>query len=1102
MDMHDNDSHQRSLQRSDRPHDSADIHRNGRRLSECSSDNESTSILYLKVPNKPLRKQPIIATAAIATEATPAYNKLMGDNQSTAAMTGDPSTCLGVKTELSTIHSEEERLSSESDRSSVSAKSALDCHRPSSLSSSLSAPELPEAHQPKASTVANPQMHSPTRPAQARATVPPLKPASIPSSGLPSPQVSPAGTDSKAGSTTPIRPFRSNENVRRLSAADLHQLASHPASLPVAIMPPKASSKRLSPANLQIIRQAMLSPAPVTAPLISTAERGSLGETRRFYSQSDVPGRYVRTLSSPPTNRRTQSPSPRRHSFHPQSLALNLPHPHTNNEKIEAPATGTSSTSRIRTAVINPTAYVIPSSSTKSTEEESEDIELPVLPLPPMSFFTHLQLELTSSRPSPLYIHRPDNIDSPYESSAVKFNRLKNMLLLPPYLERTLTFGVLACLDAWLYTFTILPIRFVMALSLLTQWWAYVLAKECRCLVGFVWFGLGRLWGRLGRSKGTADVTPLAGSAPKGQPRSRRSTGTSVTDLNLSTQALGQQVQAIHDQSASVSASNQGTTSAPAPITPRSSIQSNLLKRISHLDKHRTSSHAHSHLPPVCRPLSSIFRHRRTKSVPSELSSFHKADLLQGAIILFSCIAMMKMDASRMYHFIRGQSDIKLYVIFNILEVADRLMSSIGQDILECLFSTETLSRNSQGRSKVLMPLVMFLLALVYTVAHASTLYFHAITLNVAVNSYSNALLTLLMSNQFVEVKSTVFKRFERDNLFQLTCADVVERFQLWVMLVVIGLRNVIEMGGLSAAGAGYEEASSPMPMHSPSILPHSFTVLPSWLLSGEVLSPFVIVISSEIFVDVVKHAYVNRFNSIKPTFYSRILDILCKDYYTDAFVTPSLTRRLGLAVIPLSCLFIRASFQTYHMFLSTHLAPPLPSSTQTSLSQESATPSPAIIEALNKFDTLIRDSLGRSVHGSFFTTAGEQESARRWFEWTSDDIIALLTMLLVFFIIFLVALIVKLLLGMLLLRYSSNRYAKMMLREELAATGYGEKENHDAKSKRLGGYGHIELGDERTKWINADQSEGLKKSKEKKWDKAEDYAGISRYEMVAKRIW
>jgi hypothetical protein len=45
--------------------------------------------------------------------------------------------------------------------------------------------------------------------------------------------------------------------------------------------------------------------------------------------------------------------------------------------------------------------------------------------------------------------------------------------------------------------------------------------------------------------------------------------------------------------------------------------------------------------------------------------------------------------------------------------------------------------------------------------------------INVAINSYNNALLTLLMSNQFAEVKSSVFKKFESGNLFQLSCAGI-----------------------------------------------------------------------------------------------------------------------------------------------------------------------------------------------------------------------------------------------------------------------------------------------------------------------------------------
>lgn len=278
--------------------------------------------------------------------------------------------------------------------------------------------------------------------------------------------------------------------------------------------------------------------------------------------------------------------------------------------------------------------------------------------------------------------------------------------------------------------------------------------------------------------------------------------------------------------------------------------------------------------------------HRRTKSVPSSLTSFHKADLLQGAVIIFSCAALMNLDASRMYHFIRAQSAVKLYVIYNLIEVGDRLLSALGQDVFECLFSSETLSRNASGRSKIVLPLGMFLLSLVYNVAHSIVLFYQVITLNVAVNSYSNALLSLLMSNQFVEVKSSVFKRTEKENTFQLACADIVERFQLWLVLFIIALRNIVEIGGLSVPGVGAElgvdDVTTKVPLHNTSILPASFTILPSWFLSGEVLSPFLIVIGSEMIVDWIKHAYINKFNNIKPNFYGRILDILCKDYYTN----------------------------------------------------------------------------------------------------------------------------------------------------------------------------------------------------------------------------
>ena len=99
--------------------------------------------------------------------------------------------------------------------------------------------------------------------------------------------------------------------------------------------------------------------------------------------------------------------------------------------------------------------------------------------------------------------------------------------------------------------------------------------------------------------------------------------------------------------------------------------------------------------------------------------------------------------------------------------------------------------------------------------AHALVMVYQLISLNVAINSYDHALLTLLVSNQFVEIKGSVFKKFEKDNLFQITCAgntfyffpalhywliscdtDIVERFTLALMLTVVAFRNLIELYG------------------------------------------------------------------------------------------------------------------------------------------------------------------------------------------------------------------------------------------------------------------------------------------------------------------
>ena len=55
---------------------------------------------------------------------------------------------------------------------------------------------------------------------------------------------------------------------------------------------------------------------------------------------------------------------------------------------------------------------------------------------------------------------------------------------------------------------------------------------------------------------------------------------------------------------------------------------------------------------------------------------------------------------------------------------------------------------------------------------HSFILFIHIATLNVAMNSRDQALLSLLIGGNFAEIKSTVFKKYNKQNLFKITTSD------------------------------------------------------------------------------------------------------------------------------------------------------------------------------------------------------------------------------------------------------------------------------------------------------------------------------------------
>lgn len=831
------------------------------------------------------------------------------------------------------------------------------------------------------------------------------------------------------------------ETVLKLSPARLCELTSSPQWLPL-----RKSIERLDHQKFDDVQTPQERRTVSEAPGRETRK----GERANDRSQPhDVVATPVAALEGDQFTPVTPWSQALEHNGRPHSSARTVSTPMLKRRRSSSKVTGSSKfhhTSSSKHLKITPVPLRL--DVTKAAIEEPEPSPMPQsIPIPPLSLPTYLQLELSSQRPSPLYIHRSVTSDYPYESSRVKIERLKNFLFLPPQLEQILWFGALACLDAWLYSFTILPLRFFRALSVLAQSWCRSIVMEARFVASFIYAGAGRMWYR----------------------RLRRENSSRITTASTERQAP------IHKDYMDGNAT---------PTPADKAIEYDLFPMPDFRRKARRSS---------------TQKHRRTKSMPSALTQDHKADLLKGMLILISCIVLMYFDASRMYHGIRGQAAIKLYVIYNVLEVCDRLFSALGQDVLECLLSKEALERGADGRSKVWRPFWLFLLALCYNLVHSTALFYQVITLNVAVNSYSNALLTLLMSNQFVEIKSTVFKKFEKDNLFQLTCADVVERFQLWLMLIIIASRNIIETGGLSLGsssdnqGGGFASAAS---SSGSGILPKSFTIFPEW--TGQIMGPFILVLGSEMLVDWIKHAYVTKFNNTKPAIYGRFLDVLAKDYYTQAFADQNLTRRLGLPVIPLACLFIRASVQTYHMFLATHMPHPLPS-TATSISLDSATASPATTAALQHIDDVFRRALGRSTF-----RAGNPALAATSSFWNVDDIIAFIAMAVFFLLLFLALLALKLVLGMCLLSFARRRYRGMKERENASM---------HAEGRRVGGWGVVEVDEDKRRWIYQDDLDGLRKlrekekevqEKEKRADKqgGESFNGVSRYTMAAKRIW
>lgn len=266
----------------------------------------------------------------------------------------------------------------------------------------------------------------------------------------------------------------------------------------------------------------------------------------------------------------------------------------------------------------------------------------------------------------------------------------------------------------------------------------------------------------------------------------------------------------------------------------------------------------------------------------AELSDFGCLIALVSGVTL-----LQQADISLIYHMIRGQGIFKLYVIYNVLEVFDKLCQSFGGDVMQALFNSADRLANCPPESTEYWLWRFILdevLAMAASILHSFILLAQAITLSTCIVAHNNALFAMLVSNNFAEIKSNVFKRYNKDNVHNLVHMDSIERFHVLAFLLFVLAQNILE-----AEGPWFE-----------SFLIHALAV-------------FV----CEMLIDIIKHSFIAKFNGIRPIAFSEFLEDLCKQTLNTQ--TEIGKRKLTFVPLAPACVVIRVLQPVYAAHLPTH---------------------------------------------------------------------------------------------------------------------------------------------------------------------------------------
>ena len=211
-------------------------------------------------------------------------------------------------------------------------------------------------------------------------------------------------------------------------------------------------------------------------------------------------------------------------------------------------------------------------------------------------------------------------------------------------------------------------------------------------------------------------------------------------------------------------------------------------------------------------------------------------------------------SVTAVYHNLRTQGMFKLYVLYNMLDLAGRVWRSIEREVLINLFSCY-IDVFQRGKNKKIACLFKTLLGSAIVGIHSFIHLIRGLLLFLSLRDSKSAMFLFMFTCNWNEIKSTILKKQSNLSLYRLLSSDIIERYSftldIWFALIYI-ITDI----------------------RFPHTIEAYFTLI----------KKITLMIVIELMVDNFKYAVLLKFNGIKNNVFSIFEKLVALDFYCAQF--------------------------------------------------------------------------------------------------------------------------------------------------------------------------------------------------------------------------